>query len=191
MGIRSMCDLHDVYTIDLLDCFIHKNNIVLVLPFMENETLEKIISDRFLTLNEGDIKMYMYMTLRGLATVHRHSFVHRDIKPNNLLLSSSGKIKLADFGLARAIGTPLQCLTLTGFGDCYRPPEILLGEKKYSSAVDIWAAGCVFAELLIRKPIFQITDHPWREIPQIKKIFAILGKPDNECWPSCSNLPSY
>lgn len=185
--IKSMCEIHGDYVLSLLDCFMHKDKLVLVLDFMENGSLEQILHDRSIKLSCCDIKAYMNMILKALATVHNHSFVHRDVKPNNLLLSSSGSIKLADFGLARIVGSPSFNYSPSAFADCYRPPEMLFGARKYTSAVDIWAAGCVFAEFFLRKPIFQTDNSPLREIPQMKKIFTVLGTPNT----GFATLPKY
>merc|ERR1711907_353096 len=102
-SMRKICGDH---VVKLLDCFIHKGNLIIVLEFMDRKSLEDLIYDKSISLKLGDIKAYMSMTLSALLSVHKECFVHRDIKPNNLLLSHSGVLKLADFGSARTIGTP-------------------------------------------------------------------------------------
>lgn len=81
----------------------------------------------------------------------------RDLKPQNLLIASNGVIKLADFGLGRAYGIPVRVYTHEVVTLWYRAPEILLGSSKYSCPVDIWSIGCIFAEMVTRKPLFQGT----------------------------------
>jgi cyclin-dependent kinase 7 len=189
--IKTMREIVDNYVINFVDYFISKNNFSLVLEFMDGGSLEEIIYNRVQNISEGDTKTFMYMLLQGLSKLHMHSFVHRDVKPNNLLLSSSGILKLADFGLSRTIGSPGLKYSPTAFVDYYRPIEMLFGIDKYTKMVDLWAAGCVFAELLIRKPIFYMKDHKCHEIPLIKKIFSVLGTPNDQSRPKYSNFSRY
>ncbi|NXV86835.1 CDK2 kinase, partial [Calonectris borealis] len=91
---------------------------------------------------------YLFQLLQGLAFCHAHRVLHRDLKPQNLLINADGAIKLADFGLARAFGVPVRTYTHEVVTLWYRAPEILLGCKYYSTAVDIWSLGCIFAEMV-------------------------------------------
>ena len=79
--------------------------------------------------------------------------MHRDLKPQNLLIDKNGRIKLADFGLARAFGIPIKTLTHEILTLWYRAPEILLGQKEYSTPVDIWSIGCIFYEMAHRSKL--------------------------------------
>ena len=90
----------------------------------------------------------MYQVLCGIAYCHSHRVLHRDLKPQNLLISHDGAIKLADFGLARAFGVPVRTYTHEVVTLWYRAPEILLGCRYYSTPVDIWSIGCIFSELV-------------------------------------------
>ena len=98
-----------------------------------------------------------------------------------------GNIKLADFGLARAFGVPVRNFTHEVVTLWYRPPEILLGEKIYSTAVDIWSLGCIFAEMLTKKPLFPGDS----EIDQLFRIFRLLGTPDETIWPGVTQLQDF
>jgi cyclin-dependent kinase len=123
------------------------------------------------------------------------------LKPQNLLIDKEGNLKLADFGLARAIGLPVRTYTHEIVTLWYRAPEILLGQKHYSTSVDMWSVGCIFAEMATMSPLFPGTSH-WpdifmlnllgdSEIDEIFKIFRILGTPTEETWPGLTDLPDY
>lgn len=113
--------------------------------------------------------------------------LHRDLKPQNLLINREGTLKLADFGLARAFGIPVKNFTHEVVTLWYRAPDILMGSKNYSTSVDIWSVGCIFAEIIKRKPLFAGQN----EDEQLKKIFQIKGTPTSEEWPGFTELPLY
>ena len=94
------------------------------------------------------LQSYMHQLLSGIAYCHAHRVLHRDLKPQNLLIDNRGTIKLADFGLARAFSLPVRTYTHEVVTLWYRAPEILLGTKTYSTAVDVWSLGCIFAEMV-------------------------------------------
>lgn len=98
--------------------------------------------------------------IRGVEYCHARRILHRDLKPQNLLIDEMRNLKLADFGLARAFGIPLRSHTHEVVTLWYRAPEILLGSRHYSTAVDIWSIGCIFAEMVLKKPLFPGTVAP-------------------------------
>ncbi|XP_020592120.1 cyclin-dependent kinase D-1-like [Phalaenopsis equestris] len=184
--IKLLKELKDPNIIELIDAFPYKGNLHLVFEFMESD-LEAVIRDRNIVLSPGDIKSYLQMTLKGLAFCHKKWVLHRDMKPNNLLIAADGQLKLADFGLARIFGSPDRRFTHQVFARWYRAPELLFGTKQYGSAVDVWAAGCIFAELLLRRPFLQGSS----DIDQLGKIFAAFGTPKPFQWPDMVYLPDY
>lgn len=105
-------------------------------------------------LDESSIKSFLYQLLNGIAKCHQHKVLHRDLKPQNLLINREGILKLADFGLARAFGIPVKNFTHEVVTLWYRAPDILMGSKNYSTSVDIWSVGCIFAEIVNRRPLF-------------------------------------
>lgn len=126
-------------------------------------------------------KNFCYQILLGLQHCHANSIMHRDLKPQNLLVDvATNTIKLADFGLGRVFSLPVAKYTHEVVTLWYRAPEILLGTKYYSTAVDLWSVGCIFAEMLLGRSIFCGEC----ELEQLLAIFRILGTPTKETWPS-------
>uniref|UniRef100_A0A9L0I8X6 cyclin-dependent kinase n=1 Tax=Equus asinus TaxID=9793 RepID=A0A9L0I8X6_EQUAS len=133
------------------------------------------------------LQSYLFQLLQGVNFCHSHRVIHRDLKPQNLLINELGAIKLADFGLARAFGVPLRTYTHEVVTLWYRAPEILLGSKFYSTAVDVWSIGCIFAEMVTRRALFPGDS----EIDQLFRIFRTLGTPTEATWPGVTQLPDY
>ncbi|XP_051572540.1 cyclin-dependent kinase 4 isoform X1 [Myxocyprinus asiaticus] len=128
-------------------------------------------------LTRDKIKDVMRQLLSGLDFLHTNTVIHRDLKPDNVLVSSRGEVKIADFGLAR-IYTYHIALTPCVVTLWYRAPEVLL-HSSYMSSVDVWSAGCIFAELFLLRPLFC----GYTEIQQLQKIFEIIGLPGEDDWP--------
>lgn len=171
--------------INLIDVIYSDKKLYLVFEYLETD-LRSFID----THDEIPEALVMRMALQlftALHFCHARGVLHRDVKPQNILVDKDFNIKLADFGLGRAINVPLRTYTHDIVTLWYRPPEILLGSKYYSGAVDVWSAGCIVAELLLSKPLFPGDS----EIDQLYKIFRIKGTPTDEIWLNVSNLPNF
>ncbi|XP_074595217.1 cyclin-dependent kinase 7-like [Brevipalpus obovatus] len=184
--IKLLQELSHENIIGLLDVFGHRSNISLVFDFMETD-LERIIKDTKFVLTPAIVKSYMLMTLKGLEYLHMNWILHRDLKPNNLLIDEKGIIKIADFGLARSFGSPTRLFTNQVVTRWYRAPELLFGATRYGTGVDIWALGCILAELLLRIPLLPGDT----DLDQLQKIFQCMGTPTEEEWVEKTNLPDY
>lgn len=135
-------------------------------------------------LTANQIKSIMYQLLDGISVIHENRIEHRDLKPQNVLITNSGLVKIADFGLAR-LYKPNSVQTSVVATLWYRSPEVLLaGKDGYASAVDMWSAGCIFGEIVRREPLFQGTS----ENSQLVKIFEIIGSPHEREWPRGTSL---
>ncbi len=168
----------------------HKSTFYLVFDFCEHD-LAGLLSNFNVKFSLGEIKKVMQQLLNGLYYIHSNKIIHRDMKAANVLITKQGVLKMADFGLARAIsinknGQPNRytnrVVTLW-----YRPPELLLGERNYGPAVDLWGAGCIMAEMWTRSPIMQGNT----EQHQLTLIAQLCGAITPEVWPGVENLDLY
>uniref|UniRef100_A0A8D1TR27 Cyclin-dependent kinase 2 n=2 Tax=Boreoeutheria TaxID=1437010 RepID=A0A8D1TR27_PIG len=185
--ISLLKELNHPNIVKLLDVIHTENKLYLVFEFLHQD-LKKFMDASALTgIPLPLIKSYLFQLLQGLAFCHSHRVLHRDLKPQNLLINAEGSIKLADFGLARAFGVPVRTYTHEVVTLWYRAPEILLGCKYYSTAVDIWSLGCIFAEMVTRRALFPGDS----EIDQLFRIFRTLGTPDEVVWPGVTSMPDY
>merc|ERR1719174_1378363 len=135
--------------------------------------------------------------LEALKYLHEHKYVHRDLKSSNILITDRFCVKLADFGLARSISSPIfsnsrDCESTNEFTNkvvtlWYRPPELLLGSTRYDEKVDIWSSGCILAELLLGKAIFPGKD----DLSQLMLIFETMGTPTKQSWEGFELLPKF
>nr|USW07778.1 Cell division control protein 2 [Crypthecodinium cohnii] len=160
--------------------------LTLVFEFLE-EDLKKVL-DRFESgLPPPTTKSFLYQLLSGITFCHQSRVLHRDLKPQNLLISADGRLKLADFGLARAFGIPVRAYSHEVVTLWYRPPDVLMGNKKYSTPLDLWSVGCIFAECATGRPLFTGS----AEADQLQKIFEVVGTPSPALWPKVVELPEW
>ncbi|XP_015518064.1 cyclin-dependent kinase 2 [Neodiprion pinetum] len=184
--ISLLKELTHPNVVQLLDVVHCEKKLYLVFEFLQQD-LKKLLDSTKAGLSHSIVKSYLHQLLKGIAFCHVHRVLHRDLKPQNLLIDKEGYIKLADFGLARAFGVPVRTFTHEVVTLWYRAPEILLGTKFYSTAVDVWSLGCIFAEMATRRALFPGDS----EIDQLFRIFRTLGTPDETVWPGVSQLPDY
>lgn len=151
------------------------DDVYIVQDLMETDLHRIIYSKQALTIDH--IQYFVYQILRGLKYIHSANVLHRDLKPSNLLLRSNCDLKICDFGLARGVEDE-QSGGLTEYvvTRWYRAPEIMLACQEYTSAIDMWSVGCIFAELLARSPLFPGEDY----IAQLRLICEKLGRPDEK-----------
>jgi len=171
--------------VKLKDVLYLKGKLYLIFEYLNKDL--KAYMDSGAQMDSILVKSYLHQMLKGIAFCHSHRILHRDLKPQNLLIDTEGHLKLADFGLSRAFGIPLRHYTHEVVTLWYRAPEILLGQSRYSTPVDIWSAGCIFAEMVTRTPLFPGDS----EIDQIFRIFRTLGTPNDHVWPGVSKLPDF
>jgi len=184
--IKLLQEIKHDNIIELVDVFGHRSNVSIVMDFMDTD-LEIIIKDQGIILTPANIKSYVLQTLLGLEYLHMNWILHRDLKPNNLLVDSKGCLKLGDFGLAKQFGSPNRLYTHIVVTRWYRAPELLFGAKNYGVGVDIWAVGCILAELLLRVPFLPGES----DLDQLNKTFQALGTPSEETWPGLTSLPDF
>lgn len=189
--IKFLQELDHPNIIKLHAVFSTKNqNLNLVLEQLPQGDLLKLIQDTTnISYTPADIKTWMLMLMRATYFCHTNNVLHRDIKPNNLLIAANGEIKLADFGLARSMADPFQPMTYNTITIWYRPPELFFQAQYYGGAVDVWSCGCVFAELVARDVLFRAW--PENEINMVKLICEKVGTPTEENWPGVSKLKGY
>lgn len=190
--------------IHLVEIILEDKCIFMVFEYAEHDLLQIIqhhtIPPRF-PIPASSVKSMLFQLLNGLLYLHTNWVLHRDLKPANIMITSKGEVRIGDLGLARLFYKPLHSLFN---GDkvvvtiWYRAPELLLGSRHYTPAVDLWAVGCIFAELLSLRPIFKGEEAKMdnkKTVPfqrnQMQKIVEILGMPTKEGWPGLLHQPEY
>jgi len=182
---KNVVQLKEIVTSKASEYNHGKGSIYMVMEFSDHDLTG--LTDAGTRFTTPQIKCYMKQLLEGLAYCHKNRVLHRDIKGSNLLINNEGQLKLADFGLARPFDDTGRQLTNRVITLWYRPPELLLGAQQYGPAVDMWSVGCIFAELLMRKPILPGKN----EFEQIDLIFKTLGTPTEQTWPGLTKLHYY
>ncbi|CAM9431990.1 unnamed protein product [Ascophyllum nodosum] len=162
-----------------------RGSLYIVLEYLEHDLAGLL--DLNIAFSQIQIKALLLQLFEVLSYVHENKYVHRDIKCSNLLIDNHLRMKLADFGLARRLSDTPADITNRVITLWYRPPELLLGATRYGPCVDCWGVGCIFAELIIGKPLFPAKV----EQEQLELIFKVCGTPDSKRWPGYDDLPSF
>lgn len=206
-AIREMAlctELSHPALIHLVEIILESKCIFMVFEYAEHDLLQIIHHHSLLNrtpIPASTLRSCLYQLISGLLYLHQNWVIHRDLKPANIMVTSSGAIKIGDLGLARMFYKPLHALFS---GDkvvvtiWYRAPELLLGSRHYTPAIDLWAVGCIFAELLSLRPIFkgeEAKQDSKKAVPfqrnQIGKIAEVLDLPKKADWPLLTAMPEY
>ncbi|XP_038216021.1 cyclin-dependent kinase 11B isoform X2 [Zerene cesonia] len=164
------------------------DKIFIVMDYVEHDlkSLMETMRNKKQVFLPGEVKCLMTQLLRAVHHLHDNWILHRDLKTSNLLLSHKGILKVGDFGLAREYGSPLRQYTPIVVTLWYRAPELLLCCKEYSTPIDMWSVGCIFAEFVTMNPLFPGKS----EVDQLNRIFKDLGTPSELLWPGYKELPA-
>ncbi|CAJ0568977.1 unnamed protein product, partial [Mesorhabditis spiculigera] len=176
----NVVTLHDIIHTDRL--------LTLVFEYVERDLKQYMdgINDRY-CMNLKNIRLFLFQLLRGLAYCHARKVLHRDLKPQNLLVTARGELKLADFGLARAKSVPTKTYSNEVVTLWYRPPDVLLGSTDYSTHIDMWGVGCILYEMAKMRPLFTSVSRD----EQLSFIFRTLGSPEPDRHPTICKSPDY
>ncbi|XP_047205425.1 serine/threonine-protein kinase MAK isoform X7 [Girardinichthys multiradiatus] len=182
--VKSLKKLNHANVVKLKEVIRENDHLYFVFEYMK-ENLYQLMKDRRKLFPESVIRNISFQILQGLSFIHKHGFFHRDMKPENLLCMGPELVKIADFGLAREIRSkpPYTDYVSTRW---YRAPEVLLRSSTYSSPIDLWAVGCIMAELYTLRPLFPGNS----EVDEIFKICQVLGTVKKLDWPEGFQLAS-
>uniref|UniRef100_A0A7S2R6N6 Cyclin-dependent kinase 2 homolog n=1 Tax=Rhizochromulina marina TaxID=1034831 RepID=A0A7S2R6N6_9STRA len=184
--ISLLKELQHPNIVRLYDVVHTERKLTLVFEFLDQD-LKKYLDICETGLDTSITKSFLLQLLRGVAFCHHHRVLHRDLKPQNLLINREGELKLADFGLARAFGIPVRSYTHEVVTLWYRAPDVLMGSQRYSTPVDIWSVGCIFAEMINGRPLFAGNS----DTDQLDRIFRAMGTPTERTLPGLLELPQY
>ncbi|XP_071961539.1 cyclin-dependent kinase 17-like isoform X2 [Antedon mediterranea] len=170
----NIVTLHDI---------IHtEKSLTLVFEYLEKD-LKQYMDDCGNIMSMNNVRLFLFQLLRGLAYCHKRQVLHRDLKPQNLLINEKGELKLADFGLARAKSVPSKTYSNEVVTLWYRPPDVLLGSTEYNQSIDMWGVGCIFYEMAAGRPLF-----PGSTVEdQLHLIWKVLGTPVDKTWPNITS----
>ncbi|XP_066961676.1 cyclin-dependent kinase 17-like isoform X4 [Macrobrachium rosenbergii] len=169
----NIVTLHDIVHTD--------KSLTLVFEYLDRD-LKQYMDECGAQLSLNNVKIFLFQLLRGLAYCHQRRVLHRDLKPQNLLINDRGELKLADFGLARAKSVPTKTYSNEVVTLWYRPPDVLLGSTEYSTQIDMWGVGCIMYEMISGRPLF-----PGATVEdELHLIFRTLGTPTENTWPGIS-----
>lgn len=184
--VSLLRNLQHANIVTLHDIIHTEKSLTLVFEYVDRD-LKQYLHDCHGIMHPDNVQLFLYQLLRGLDFCHRRRILHRDLKPQNLLINDRGDLKLADFGLARAKSIPIKTYSNEVVTLWYRPPDILLGSTEYSTHIDMWGVGCIFYEMATGWPLF-----PGSTVEEeLTLIFKRLGTPTEETWPGVTDHPQY
>ncbi|XP_054567691.1 cyclin-dependent kinase 18 [Eptesicus fuscus] len=176
--VSLLKNLKHANIVTLHDLIHTERSLTLVFEYLDSD-LKQYLDHCGNLMSMHNVKIFMFQLLRGLAYCHRRKILHRDLKPQNLLINERGELKLADFGLARAKSVPTKTYSNEVVTLWYRPPDVLLGSTEYSTPIDMWGVGCIHYEMATGRPLF-----PGSTVKEeLHLIFRLLGTPTEETWP--------
>ncbi|XP_023827725.1 cyclin-dependent kinase 17 [Salvelinus sp. IW2-2015] len=184
--VSLLKDLKHANIVTLHDIIHTDKSLTLVFEYLDKD-LKQYMDDCGNILSMQNVKIFLFQILRGLAYCHKRKVLHRDLKPQNLLINDRGELKLADFGLARAKSVPTKTYSNEVVTLWYRPPDVLLGSSEYSTQIDMWGVGCIFYEMSAGRPLF-----PGSTVEdELHLIFRLLGTPTEDSWPGISSMDEF
>eukprot|EP00038_Savillea_parva_P014638 m.11606 g.11606 ORF g.11606 m.11606 type:complete len:335 (-) comp2860_c0_seq1:321-1325(-) len=185
--ISLLKELDHPHVVKLYNVLHSDRTLTLVFEFCKQDLRKYLDSTSRDRVPMATVKTLLWQLLDGIDFCHKQRVLHRDLKPQNLLINKKGQLKLADFGLARAFGIPVRSYSHEVVTLWYRAPDVLLGSQSYTTAIDMWSVGCIFAEMVSGKPLFSGTTVD----DQLDLIMDTLGVPTHEEWPEMTQLRGY
>uniref|UniRef100_A0A8C5ERC6 cyclin-dependent kinase n=1 Tax=Gouania willdenowi TaxID=441366 RepID=A0A8C5ERC6_GOUWI len=184
--VSLLKDLKHANIVTLHDIVHTDKSLTLVFEYLDKD-LKQYMDDCGNIMSMHNVKVFLFQILRGLSYCHKRKVLHRDLKPQNLLINEKGELKLADFGLARAKSVPTKTYSNEVVTLWYRPPDVLLGSSEYSTQIDMWGVGCIFYEMAAGRPLF-----PGSTVEdELHLIFRLLGTPTEDNWPGISSIDEF
>ncbi|XP_012386440.2 cyclin-dependent kinase 18 isoform X1 [Dasypus novemcinctus] len=184
--VSLLKNLKHANIVTLHDLIHTERSLTLVFEYLDSD-LKQYLDHCGNLMSMHNVKIFMFQLLRGLAYCHRRKILHRDLKPQNLLINERGELKLADFGLARAKSVPTKTYSNEVVTLWYRPPDVLLGSTEYSTPIDMWGVGCILYEMATGRPLF-----PGSTVKEeLHLIFRLLGTPTEATWPGVMAISEF
>jgi len=171
--ISLLKQLHHPNIVRLYDVILTEQKLTMIFEFLDQDLKKYMDAHGDRGLDPSTIRSLLYQLLQGISHCHEKGVLHRDLKPQNLLINNAKELKIADFGLARSFGLPVRSFTHEVVTLWYRSPEVLMGSRNYSTPIDLWSVGCIFAEMATGRALFPGKD----EKDQLSRIFMVLGTP--------------
>ncbi|TKY66577.1 Cell division control protein [Spatholobus suberectus] len=182
--VSLLKEMEHVNIVRLKDVMATDDDLFLVFEYLDN-SLHAFLRNPVMFLYPKMMRNFLHQIISAVAYIHSCKILHRDLNAENILLQFSTRIvKIADFGAARTFEVPLESYSKNVGSPSYRAPELLFGSANYSTPNDVWSVGCIFGEMVLRRPVFS-GGSDWE---LLDKIFTLLGTPTEETWPGVTSL---